>query len=186
MPDVFEQDELRIRGPLRFDAAIVERARQDAQIQAALKIEAEQRAAQQRQAEARQSEALAIAQAESAAVEKLAALKDLYAQRQEAARQAIEALASVWRIESEIRSGLSNADRALASVEVLIDVTQRAAWRSALRARAGLPQHVYKPDVKLANDAQRAGAAAVVALTASIVGPGFIETPRGDVIRFEF
>lgn len=187
MTDVYQADRERILGNVTRDAAIVERARQDAQIQAALRIEAERQADGRARQEALAKEAALIAEAERAAVERLAALKPLYAEREAAARQAIEALAAVVRIETEIRDGLQLADRVASEVEALIEPTQRARWRSSLRERAGLaPRHIFTaPKQWVKTDAQRTGAAAVAALTASIIQPGRIETPRGDVIDFD-
>lgn len=185
--DSYEQIRQRFAGISR-GAEIQERVQQDAALKAAIAIEQEKRAEQQARHEALAREAALIAEAERAAVERLAALKPLYAEREAAARQAIEALAAVVRIETEIRDGLQLADRVASEVEALIEPTQRARWRSSLRERAGLaPRHIFTaPKQWVKTDAQRTGAAAVAALTASIILPGRIETPRGDVIDFEF
>lgn len=182
MTDVYEADRQRILGITR-GAEITERVQQDLAIQAAIKIELEQRAAQQRQVEARAAEAMALAQAEAAALEALASLKPLYAQRQELARQAREALASVWRVEQEIRNGLQLADRSLQNVEPLIEPTQRAAWRQALRDRSGLPsQHIYTPDAPPTTEAQAIGVTVVRGITAGVIQPGAIAAGR-DVVN---
>lgn len=187
MGDIYEQDKLRILGPLQRDAAIVQRVQTDAAMRAAQAIEAERQADARSREAALAHEAELILEASRAAVEKLAALKPLYAQRQQMADKVITAIAELWKVEQDIRAGLSDADRIAAEVEYKIEPTQRARWRSSLRDRAGLPtQHAFAPDVKLDNDSQRIGAVAVAALTSGIILPGRIETPRGDVINFDF
>lgn len=182
MLDVFEQDKQRILGITR-GAEVVQRVQQDAALRAAQQIAAEQRAAVQAQAQALAAEALQREQAETAVVEKLRELKPLYTARQQAARQAIESLSALWRIEAEIRAGLKDADRVLSSVELLIDPTLRADWRSSLRDRAGLPaQHLYAPDIQPSSAAQAAGVTVIRGITAGVIQPGAITAGR-DVVN---
>lgn len=186
MTDSYQEIRDRFSGITR-SSEIVERMQQDLAQRAAAELEAEKRAEQQARQEALAREAALIANADAAAVERLAALKPLYAERQEAARLAVEVIASLWRIEQEIRDGLQLADREVAAAEYLIEPTQRGARRSSLRERAGLAaRHVFTaPKQWVATDAQRTGAVAVAGITSGIIGAGWIETTH-DRIDFEF
>lgn len=182
MTDVFEQDRQRILGITR-GAEVAQRVQTDLAIRAAIAIEQEQRAAAQQAAQARAAEAQAIAQAEGAAVDRLSSLKPLYQQRQEAARQAIESIAALWRIENELRAGLGQADRTLGGVEMLIDSSARSSWRVSLRDRAGLPaNHIYAPDVQPTSEGQAVGVTVARAITAGVIQPGAITAGR-DVVN---
>lgn len=184
MTDSYEQIRQRFAGISR-GAEIQERVQQDAALKAALAIEAEQRAEAQARAEALAKEAALIGEADARTVEKLAALKSLYAEREAAAQVAIEAIASLWKIETEIRNGRQLADRISSEVEYLIEQTQRGARRSELHKRAGLPvEHILTAPKWVKTDAQRTGAAAVAALTSGCLGPGFVKV-RDEVIDFD-
>lgn len=182
MTDVFEQDKARFAG-ITQGPAIIQKVNLDLQVAAARALEAERQADMRARQEALAHEAALIGEAERAAVEKLSPLKVAYAEREAAARAAVEAIASLWRIEQEIRNGLQLADRALQNVEALIEPTRRAAWRQTLRDRAGLPlRHGYMPDVKPADDAQTIGVTTVRAITAGVIQPGTIVAGR-DVVN---
>lgn len=186
LKDKLLQDELRIKGPQQ-DAKITQRIAQDLALRAAIAIEQEQRVAAQARQEALAAEAQARGAAEVNAVAQLAALAPLYEARQEAARQVIEAVSALWRIEQEIRAGLQLVDRSLQSAELTIDPTMRGSWRQSLRDRAGLPsRHVLAvPKSWLAGDGQKVGATVCAAITASVIQPGAIVTAH-DAIDFNF
>lgn len=186
MTDSYQELRDRFSGITR-SSEVVSRIQLDLANRAAAELEAEQRAEQQQRQEALAREAALIAAADAAAVEKLAALKALYQARQEAARQAIEAIASLWRIEQEIRDGLQLADREVAAAEYLIEPSARSGRRQALRERAGLAaRHIFTaPKQWVATDAQRTGAVAVAGITSGIIGAGWIQSAH-DRIDFEF
>lgn len=179
MTDVYQQDAERFRG-ITQSAKIQQRIEQDLALKAAIVLEREQLAQQQARQEALAREAALVAAADARAVEIYAALPDRYARREALARQVIEAIASLWGIEQEIRRGESDADREAASVEYLIEETQRGPRRTALRVRGGIPAgHIFiAPRGWLTNDGQRTGSAAVAALTSTptpMIGPGWIQ-----------
>lgn len=182
MTDVFEQDKARFAGLTR-SSEIVERVQLDLAQRAAQALESEKRAEAQARQDALSREAGIIAAADARTVASLAALKALYAQREAAARVAIESISALWRIEQDIRAGLNDADRAAGEVEALIEPTQRGPRRSALRERAGLPsRHIYAPDVKPTTEAQAIGLTTVRGITAGIIQPGTIAVGR-DIVN---
>lgn len=182
MTDSLQELRDRFSGITR-STEVVSRIQLDLAQRAAAELEAEKRAEAQARQEALSREAALIAQADSAAIEKLAALKALYQARQEAARLAIEAIASLWRIEQDIRAGLNDADRVAGEVEALIEPSARSGRRQALRDRAGLlSQHIYAPDVKSTTEAQAIGVTVVRGITAGVIQPGTIAAGR-DVVN---
>lgn len=184
--DVYDLDRTRILGPA-LPAEIAQRARANLELQAAQQIAAEQRAAAQRAAEARAAEAQMKAAADAEAVKRLAVQQHPYAQRdEELAPRAIEAIAPLYRQDVEIKDGLNEAYQPLRQVEALIEPSARPAWFEGLRVMGGIPaKHIYTPrGVALDSDAKRVGATVVAAISAGLIGPGWIQV-GSSIVHFD-
>lgn len=132
------------------------------------------------QRQARQVEADQQAAAgELAAVDALAALYQVYERRQEAARQALQALAEFVDADREARAGEQRARAIVPQLERMPNrMAQVAAWRQ-LRRRAGLAgDHLALGLPSPSDDGEAVAVTALRAIAAGAVQPGAVIVGR--------